>query len=122
MSASANERLAAARTAVDTACHLLLSPTPEQMDGCAHLLESAVTELRAFRTSIAASQHIDGKTEALNETRSLQSSIGRVKQLLENAGAFYANWIRCLAALCGGYTDRGQPAPLERGGRFLVQG
>ena len=119
MSASANERLAAARVAVDEACQLLLSPTPEQMDHCARLLETGVAELRAFRTSINASPP---RAEALAETRSLESSIGRAKRLLESAGAFYANWIRCLAALCGGYTNQGQPAPLERGGRLLVKG
>ena len=119
MTASANERLAAARAAVDDACQLLLSPTAEQMDRCARLLESAVAELRAFRTSINASSP---RAELPAEARSLQRSIGCAKRLLESAGAFYANWIRCLAALCGGYTNQGQPAPLERGGRLLVKG
>lgn len=119
MSASANERLAAARVAVDNACQLLISPTPIQMDRCARLLESAAAELRSFLKSPRASQT---RAEELAETRSLVSSIVRAKCLLESAGAFYANWVRCLAALCGGYTGHGQPAPLERGGHFLAKG
>jgi hypothetical protein len=122
MSASANERLAAARVAVDDACQLLISPTPEQMDRCARLLESAAAELRSFLQSLRASNHIQTRAEELAETRSLVSSILRARRLLESAGAFYANWLRCLAALCGGYTGHGQPAPLERGGHFLAKG
>ncbi len=120
MPAAAQERLAAARAAVDQACQLLLNPLPEQMDRCAHLLESAVAELNAFRNAGPRLNH-HLQSEQL-QARSLQSSIGRAKCLLESAAAFYANWIRCLAALCAGYTAQGQPATLERGGHLLVRG
>jgi hypothetical protein len=122
MPASANERLAAARAAVDKACQLLLTPTPQQMDRSSRLLESAVAHICAFQESTPTFPHLQARAEALAETQSLKISIGRAKRLLESAGAFYANWIRCLAALCGGYTNHGQPAPLERGGHFLVKG
>lgn len=120
MPASANERLAAARAAVDDACQLLLSPTPEQMDRCGRQLQSAIAELQAFCKSLPACPQ--PRAETLAQTRSLENSIGRAKRLLKSAGAFYANWLRCLAALCAGYTAQGQPAPLERGGHFLARG
>ena len=121
MPAAAKERLAAARAAVDQACQLLLNPLPEQMDRCTHLLESAVAELNASRNAGPRLNH-HLKSEELQLARSLQSSIGRANCLLESAAAFYANWIRCLAALCFGYTAQGQPATLERGGHLLVRG
>ena len=119
MPATASERMAAARTAVDRACQLLLSPTPEQMDRCTHLLEKAVSELN----SIPDGTQLTGasKAKALLETHRLASSLHRARRLLESAVAFHANWIRCLAALCSGYTSQGQPAALQRG-RVLVRG
>ncbi|HLK48202.1 MAG TPA: hypothetical protein VKT49_08710 [Bryobacteraceae bacterium] len=122
MAATANERLAAARGAVDEACQLLLSPSPEQMDRCARLLETARTELIAFRQCHTVFQESSAKTGSLAQARSLESSLHRVKRLLEGAAAFHANWIRCLAAMCAGYTDQGQPAPLQRGGHLLARG
>lgn len=124
MSATANERLAAARAAVDNACQLLLCPTPEQMDRSAGLLESAIGELRKLRAPnhqlISVSP--DEGSAALDQARLLSVSIRRTARLLERAAAFHANWIGCLSALCAGYTGRGQPAALERGVRMLAQG
>ena len=57
MPAAANERLAAARAAVDQACQLLLNPLPEQMDRCTHLLESAVAG-HLHRRNRKADRHI----------------------------------------------------------------
>lgn len=124
MSASANERLAAARAAVDNACQLLLWPTPEQMDRSAQLLESAIGELRNIcdpgRQLISMSPH--ESRAAVDQARLLGVSIRRTARLLEGAAAFHANWIRCLSALCAGYTGQGQPATFERGVRVLAQG
>jgi hypothetical protein len=122
MPAAASERLAAARAAVDQVCQLLLSPTPEQMDQCAGLLQTAVGELTGFRNSAAAATNPQLKTEALTHARSLASSLGQAKRLFESAAAFYENWIRCLAGMCAGYTPHGQPAALDRGARFLARG
>lgn len=122
MPATASERLAAARAAVDQACQLLLSPTPAQMDRCAGQLQTALEELTAFRQTGNSLDSPQIRTEALACARSLKSSIGRFKCLLESAAGFHANWIRSLAALCAGYTDQGQPATLERGRHVLARG
>ena len=119
MPATAHERLAAARAAVDQACQLLLSPTSEQMDHCTGLLETAVAELTAFRSTSAQRQF---PAENISLARSLIDSLARLKRLLESAGAFHANWIRCVSAMCAGYTGKGQPATLERGGHLLARG
>ena len=123
MPATAIERLAAARAAVDQACQLLLDPTPKQMDECAHLLQTAIAEIRNFRNPEPHSLPVSPERDsALEQARLLHTSIGRAARLLESAAAFYANWIRCLSALCAGYTGQGQPAALERGTRLLAQG
>lgn len=124
MAASASERLAAARAAVDRACHLLLSPMPEQMDGCARLLETAISELTEFRNSGALTEPGSGapRQEALGQARLLKRSIVRAARLLQSAALYHANWIRCLGALSAGYTPQGQPAAVEHHVRLLARG
>ena len=124
MPATANERLAAARTAVDQACQLLLDPTPRQMDVCACLLKTAIAEIRNVRSPDPPALPVSpGEgSAAFDQARLLKISIGRAARLLQSAAAFHANWLRCLSALCAGYTGQGQPAPLERGVRLLAQG
>jgi len=115
-----SERLTAARAVVDSACHLLLAPTPQQLDRTAQLLAAAVAEVRAGLDEAA---HLAEPPEPLRaEARRLQKSIGRMRCLLEAAAAFHTNWARILGALCAGYTDRGEAAALERGCRFCAQG
>ena len=125
MAATASERLAAAGAAVDQVCQLLLSPTPERMEQCTRLLAAAVAEVAAGRMAVAArasggahpsSSHLEAHGHLL------KSSIGGARRLLESANTFYANWIRCLGALCAGYTEQGRAAAIERGGRLLARG
>jgi hypothetical protein len=116
MPRTASERLAAARNAVDDACQLLLSPTPQQLDDCSRLLQSAISEVCGVREGVRT------PTDALRQVRLLRASIGRAARLLESAASFHAHWIRCLGALCAGYTGQGQPAALDRGARLLAQG
>jgi hypothetical protein len=117
MAATASERLAAVQSAVDRACQLLLSPTPQQLDACARLLETAVSELSALPDTAPES-----KNDARAQARLLKKSIGRADRLLESAAEFYSNWIRFLGALCAGYTGQGQPASVEHDARLLARG
>ena len=124
MAAPASERLTAARAAVDRACKLLLSPSPQQMDDCGRLLETAILEVRNFYDPNHWGDPVNGteSREALAEARLLKISIDRTARLLQGGAAFYCNWIRCLSALCAGYTGQGEPATLERGARLLARG
>ena len=124
MPAPANERLAAARTTVDRVCQLLLSPTPDELDRCSGLLEAALSQLAACRSPASPALVLDPalSEEVLDQARLLKTSIGRASRLLESAAAFYTNWIRCLGALCAGYTPQGQPATLDRGAHQLARG
>ena len=125
MAATASERLAAAGAAVDHVCQLLLSPTPEQMEQCTRLLETAVAEVTAGRmAAVAPASGAAHPSSSHLETQGqlLKSSIGGARRLLESANSFYANWIRCLGALCAGYTEQGRAAAIQRGGRLLARG
>ena len=123
MAATASERLAAAGAAVDHVCQLLLSPTPEQMEQCTRVLETAVAEMTAGRVAARASGAVHRSSRHLEaQGQLLKSSIGEARQLLESANTFYAGWIRCLGALCAGYTEQGRAAAIERGGRLLARG
>lgn len=124
MAASARERLAAARASVERASQLLLSPTPEQMDGCARQLETAISEITEFRNSgpLTPPGGVAPRQEALGEARLLKRSIVRAARLLESAASYHANWIRCLGALSAGYTPQGQPATVEHHVRLLARG
>ena len=116
-----SEPLAAARTEVERACHLLLSPTPEQLDQSARRLSDAVAAVTACREAARGSSQPPGPSVAA-EARSLQQSIGRARRLLEAAAAFHANWVQYLGALCAGYTDRGEAAAVERASRLCARG
>jgi hypothetical protein len=88
------------------------------MDDCSRLLESAVVELSVLLNH----QPARFETDPVEQARLLKTSIGRARQLLESAEAFYTNWIRYLGACCAGYTDEGQPGTLDRGARLLARG
>jgi hypothetical protein len=128
MPRTASERLAAARSAVDRACQLLLSPTPQQMDACSQLIQAAISDLSESPNlevpSLPAGPQIRPAShpDELHQARLLKASIGRAARLLESAAAFHAGWIRCLGALCAGYTGQGQPAALDRGAHLLARG
>ena len=120
MPARAGERLAAARAEIDRVCQLLVSPTAEQLDRCAERLAGAIREVTVYRESGPTS--IEFQAEDLQQARALETSLRRASRLLEAAAAFHENWWRCVGALCGGYTDRGAPAAVDRGCRILARG
>jgi len=128
MPRTASERLATARTAVDRAGQLLLSPTPQQIDACSQLIQAAISEVSELRNlevpSLPSGSQIRPAShpDELHQARLLKASIGRAARLLESAAAFHAGWIRCLGALCAGYTGQGQPAALDRGAHLLARG
>ncbi len=117
--ARVSEKLAAARAEVDAACQILLSPTPEELDQCAARLAAALAHVTDCRT---AAQSDVSAEQPRREAHRLGRSLRRAHRLLEAAAAFHNGWVRCLGAMCAGYTNRGEPAAVERGGRILVRG
>ena len=112
------EQFAATRTQLDSACELLMSPTPEAVDRCATLLESAGRQMADCQSRIAEAQ---GDAAAIEGAWQLRRSFQRAGKLLESAARFHSNWMSIRGALTGGYTDRGEPAPVRHAGRICLE-
>lgn len=113
------EQLLAARWEVDRARALLLSPSPEALDRCSQVLETAACRLEQWRPRLREGI---GNPAALEEARRLQAAVRRAGRLLEGALSFHLNWSRWLGAMSAGYIPGGDPAPVPRGNRILVRG
>lgn len=117
--ANVAEGLAAARSQVERVCVLLVESSPELLDGCPGLLERACTVVAEFRPWL---DKVRGAPEALAEAYRLQSAVRHAARLLEGARLYHARWDRIAAAMTGGYTRGGAPAPFHRPGRMCLTG
>ena len=112
------EQLASTRMQLEAACALLLSPTPDSVEHCSTLLEAAGSRMAGFRAEIAEAQ---GDPGAIEEAWKVRRCFERASRLLENAARFHQNWQAVRGALTGGYTYRGEPAPLRHTGRLCLE-
>jgi hypothetical protein len=117
--APAAERLAMARSDVNRACNLLISPTPEALQTCHEALQSAVAAMRQYRDQSMQSR---GDIAANADVRALRSEIHRAGRLLQNLQNFSRGWERILGTMSGGYTAVGDPAPVFRVARLNCRG
>jgi hypothetical protein len=112
------EQFAATRAQLDSACDLLVAPTPETLDRCSVLLESAGREMVECQSWISSAQ---GDPAALEAAWRVRRSYERAARLLKGAESFHANWMVIRGTLTGGYTNRGEPAPVRHAGRLCVE-
>jgi len=113
------EGLSAARFQVERVCGLLVASSPEYLDGCPGLLERACSVIAEFRPWLCG---VRSDPEALAEAYRLQFAVRHAARLLESAREYHAKWNRILGAMTGGYTPRGDPAPVIRPGRVCLTG
>jgi hypothetical protein len=113
------EQLAAVRRELDRAGALLTTPSPQALDSCSSVLESAGRQLLEWQPRLAEQA---GNAEALAEAWHLRRSFQRTERLLQNAGDFHRNWTLLRGTLTGGYTATGQAAPVDHGHRISLQG
>ncbi len=119
MSSGVGERLVAARAEVDRVCQLLLSPSPDVLDRCAGMLETAICEISA--TPDCAPEPAARETFE-RQAQSLAVSLARARLLLNSALEFHHNWLRRLGEISGGYTGTGEPATIAGRGHLAIQG
>jgi hypothetical protein len=112
------EQFATTREQLDSACDLLISPTPEVLDRCSMLLESASRQMAECQPRIA---ELRGDAAAIEEAWRVRRSFVRVGKLMENAARFHGNWMSMRGTLTGGYTERGEAAPVRHAGRICVE-
>ena len=118
MSAAVIERFAATRAQLDSACDLLLSPTPDALDRCSVLLETAGRQMADCYSSLGEAR---GDAAAIEEAWRVRRSFLRAGKLLQNAASFHENWMSIRGSLTGGYTSRGEPAPVRHAGRICLE-
>ena len=112
------EQLAATRVQLESACELLLSPSAEAVDRCSVLLETAGRRMAEFRSGLSVAQ---GDPDAIEEAWRVRRTFLRAGKLLESAARFHDNWVAIRGAMTGGYTNRGEPAPLRHAGRVCLE-
>jgi hypothetical protein len=125
------EQLRAARLEVDGAIQLLVVASPDSLDRCAGILETAgqriagiQPQLQLASGALVAVTPGNGEStgNAREEAGRLRASVKRARRLLEGAAGLHLNWCRVRDTLCAGYTPRGDPAPPPLRNRISVQG
>jgi hypothetical protein len=129
-------QLVTVRSDVNRACELLVTPSPGSLDRCSRVLEAATHRLAESQPHFGAamnSREIAGPSviadlsviagpSVLGEAYRLRAALRRAASLLEGANGFHRNWSRLRDAMTGGYTGRGDPAPVPRGSRISIRG
>jgi hypothetical protein len=113
------EGLAAVRAQVEGACQSLVLASPEAVWACERALGRAAEALRQGRTVWALQPAGEA---ARSETARLQTVIRRAGRLLSSASQYHAGWLRILSAMTGGYSSKGEAAPMQGIGRLSVEG
>jgi hypothetical protein len=94
--------------------------TPEEIGGCAPLLEEAIACLRAMPAPQNPS--LRNGPELAREFEGLRFELGVVRRLIEGGAEFYRGWARILATAAAGYTPSGEPAALTASGSVSLEG
>jgi hypothetical protein len=111
--------LGSARTQMETAWRLLILASPQDLEHCEAALAAAAKELSAAR-------RLWGETAPCSadaaQVRKLRTQVLLVRRLIEKGQEYYGTWQRVLAAMTGGYSPDGSPAPLCQRGRISLAG
>ena len=113
------KRLRAARSELTWAGELLESPSPKNLDRCLGVLEMAASELANCRPWLPQAR---GNVAVLAEAHRAHAAVRRLGRLLQSASDYHARWNQMVAAMGGGYTERGRPAPMVRPGKLCLRG
>ena len=119
MPVDAASGLAAVRVEVEGACRSLVLASPEALSYCEGALERAAEALRRGR---AAWDWKSAGAAARIEASRLQTGIRRAGRLLSSASGYHAGWLRILSAMAGGYSPRGEAAPMPGMRRISLEG
>jgi hypothetical protein len=111
--------IAAILREVEGVCFLLTSPSPETLDRCERILESASLSFAGLQPDLASAGR---DPAALSAVEQLRSALGRAGQLLESSFQYHEQWRRRLCASLAGYRPGGDPAALSHRGRVSLQG
>jgi hypothetical protein len=111
--------LAAARVEVERACRSLVLASPQALTASEGALGRAA---EALRQGHATGDWKPAGEGARIELSRLQAAIRRAGRLLASASQYHAGWLRTLSAMTGGYSPRGEAAPMQDMRRMSVEG
>ncbi len=112
-------QLTAIRRRLEQACELLAQPTPQAMERGTEAIRDAARSLAGCESGWAMAA---GDAMALEEAWRVRRSFSRAQRLMEHAAEFHMNWVRVRGTMAGGYTARGEAAPVLHGSRICVEG
>jgi hypothetical protein len=113
------EQLMSARQQLDYASNLLAKPSPEALESCSSVLETAGRQLAEWQPTFSQRA---GDAAALEEAWRLRRSFVRTARLLQGVGDFHRNWLQVRGAITGGYTETGESAPIMHSNRISLHG
>ena len=108
---------------LDAVRQALLSPELTRIDDCLPRLEQAAAEFLALRDGwrevpSQAPDHV----RLRRDLRTVRQDLARLAGLAHSGARFYSGLARLLGAAGGGYTPRGEAAPLRPRASILVRG
>jgi hypothetical protein len=106
------QAIAAMSSAVERVCTLLTTPSPETLERCERVLESAATSYAGLRLERADRPAVE----------ELQSALALAGRLLESAFQYHEQWRRRLGASLAGYQPGGDPAAVVHPSRVTLKG
>jgi hypothetical protein len=97
---------------VEGVCALLVSPSPEKLERCERILESAVSSFAGLHPA----------PSALPAVHQLRTALWRAGQLLEGAFQYHEQWRRRRSVSLAGYQAGGSPAAMPPQRRMCLEG
>ena len=116
----AREYLQAARVSMRQVKRLLSHPSAEAADESAALLRDIEVQLGCVAAILRSGSKPDAGIRAAVEE--LQNEVAALAAFFAGAEKMLSGWLDALRSRRGGYTDRGQAAPLTLVGKLNVEG
>jgi hypothetical protein len=118
---AAGDRLRAAKTGMQRVKDLLAQPSPANADQAAAILREVEVQLGCAAAILEKSgPPPDGEFRSALEE--LQGEVATLARFLSGADKLFSDWLRAVQTRRGGYTHRGQAAPLVLVNKVTVEG
>ncbi|HUA20084.1 MAG TPA: hypothetical protein VMB25_15150 [Bryobacteraceae bacterium] len=116
------ECLQAARTGMREIKQLLSQPSAEMVDQAVALLREVEVHLGCVAALLKQNGARPAALEIRTEVEDLQEEVAVLARFLARADQMLAGWLQGVRTRRGGYTERGQAAPLVLVKKLTVQG
>lgn len=117
----AREHLKAAAAGIEQVKRLLSVPSPKNADESAEILRAVEVRL-GCAAALLKQNGARGDSDIRWAVEELQGEVAVLARFLSEADKLFSGWLRALQSKRGGYTQRGQAAPLILVGKVTVEG